>query len=69
MFAGAKSHFEPDIGDRSLFEIFTRIQALLRRQSQYRKERFEQARLPRAQLRPLAAAVMLAPERQVRTRL
>jgi hypothetical protein len=70
MLAGAEAHFEPDIGDPSSGgEIFAEVAARFRDQRQRRQERFEQTRLARAQLRPLAAAVMLAPERQVRRRL
>jgi len=70
MLAGAETHFEPDLRESvCLIEIPARGSALLGRQRQCRQKRFEQTGLPRAQLRPLAAAVMLAPERQVRTRL
>ena len=70
MLARAESCLEPDVRYAvCIEEVITRIAARFRCQCQSRQERFEQTRLPRAQLRPLAAAVMLAPEGGLRTRL
>jgi len=70
MLPGAEANLKPNLRKSTrLAKIVAWMAALFGRQRELGKKRFEQTRLPRAQLRPLAAAVMLAPERQVRMRL